>query len=105
ATVVETDRFLAVDTGRPATMMNFVLLKQPFLGPEMEETMQEIEAIFGMSGARGFAALYTPLPTPDLAPYGWTLAGHPPLQLRSPYTPPRDTSAVRVERVTTEEKM
>lgn len=105
ATVVENDRFIAVDTGRPATYLNFGLLRQPLLGPEIERTMAELEAIFGAPGATGFCALYSPLPTPDLSRWGWQLAGHPPLQLRSPFSPLVDTSTVRIEPVTTRNQL
>lgn len=103
ATIVTTDRFVAVDTGRPASMVDFVLLLQPLHGPAIAQTMAEIETIVGQPGATGSVALYSPIPTPDLSPWGWSLAGHPPLQLRSPYTPPlAPPAAVVIEPVATE---
>lgn len=105
ATVVETDRYVAVDLGRPATLLNFAILRQPLFGVELEEAMDELHALYGAPGKSGWAALYSPLPTADLSPWGWTLAGHPPLQLRSRSFPLVDTSAVRVDRVTTDEAM
>ena len=101
ANVIETDAFIAVETGRPATMINFALLRQPSNGAALESAMAALEQIYGGSDKRGFVALYSPLPTVDLHPWGWTLAGHPPLQLRSPYTPLAAPGTVRVERVIT----
>lgn len=99
ATVVANERVIAVDTGRPATFVNMALPLQPLHGPEVDRTMAELEALYGVAGASGVAVLYSPLPTADLSSWGWTLSGHPPLQLRSPYTAPIDTSSVRIERV------
>lgn len=99
ATVVENDRFVAVDTGRPASYINMALLRQPLCGAPLEQTMNELEAIYGKPGATGACGLYSPLPTPDLSNWGWTLAGHPPLQIRSPLSPVLDTGNLRVQRV------
>lgn len=101
ATVVSTDRYVAVDTGRPAPFVNVALLRQPLFGDELDRTMTELEAIFASPGATGTAVIYSPLPTADLRPWNWTLSGHPPLQLRSPFTPTIDTSHIRVEPVST----
>ncbi len=98
ATVIENERFIAVDTGRPASMINFGLLQQPLDASSIERTMSELEAIFGRPGATGMVVLYSPLPTPDLSRWGWSLSGHPPLQLRSPLWPAIDTG-VRIEPV------
>src|SRR6185312_916839 len=98
ATIVENERLIAVDTGRPASMVNMGLIRQPLHAANIEQTMAELDGLFGREDARGFVAVYCPLPTPDLSGWGWSLAGHPPLQLRSPFAPlvPSD---VRVERV------
>lgn len=104
ATVLENERFIAVDTGRPASMVNFGVLRQPLTSSNIDQTMSELEGIFGKPGATGFVALYSPLPTPDLTDWNWTLAGHPPLQLRSPFTSVVATS-VRVEPVRTSEDL
>ncbi len=103
ATVVETDEFIAIDTGRPATMINFAVLRQPLSGPALDAAMDALGRIYGRPDARGFVALYSPLPTADLRAWGWTLAGHPPLQLRSPFTPLLETGSIRVEPVSTAE--
>jgi GNAT superfamily N-acetyltransferase len=105
ARVVVTDRFAAVDTGRPATFVNFALLRKPLEGDELERTMAELEEIYGAPGATGSAAIYSPLPSPSLSRWGWELSGHPPLQLRSPYTPTIDTSTIRVEPVASDEDL
>ncbi len=104
ATVIENERFIAVDTGRPASMINFGLLLQPLDASNTDRTMTEIEALFGQPGATGMVALYSPLPTPDLSPWGWSLAGHPPLQLRSPLWPAIDTG-IRIEPVRSNEDL
>lgn len=100
ATILETDAFIAVDSGRPATMLNFAVLKQPLFGAELEAAMEPVQALYERPGTSGFAALYSPLPTADLSPWGWTLAGHPPMQLRPASTPVLHTGSVQVERVT-----
>lgn len=99
ATILETDAFLAADTGRRATMLNFALLKQPLFGGALDAAMGTIQALYERPGAVGFAALYSPLPTADLSPWGWTLAGHPPMQLRHASTPLVDTGRVQVRQV------
>lgn len=98
ATVIENERFIAVDTGRPASMINFALLRQPLDTTNIDRTMSELEAHFGHPEATGMVVLYSPLPTPDLSRWGWSLSGHPPLQLRSPLWPAIDTG-VRIEPV------
>jgi hypothetical protein len=98
ATVIKNERYIAVDTGRPASMLNFGVLRQPLTTSNLDRTMTELEGLFGQPGTTGFAALYCPLPTPDLSAWGWTLAGHPPLQLRSPFSNLVPTE-IRVERV------
>ena len=105
ATVAVNDRYIAVDTGRPATFLNLALLRKPLAGAELEQTMEELEAIYGVAGASGSAVVYSPLPTPDLSSWGWTLSGHPPLQLRSPLTPPIDTSSIRIDPVTGDDEL
>lgn len=104
ATVIENERYIAVDTGRPASSLNFGLLRQPLTTPELDRTMTELESLFGQPGATGFVALYSPLPTPDLSAWGWTLAGHPPLQLRSPFSGLIPTD-VRVEPVRSSDEL
>ena len=102
AEIIETDAFVAVDTGRPATMINFTVVKQPLIGPWVDEAMQTIKALYDQPGKSGFVALFSPLPTPDLSPWGWNLAGHPPIQVRHPAFPLLDTGTVEVRPVTTE---
>jgi GNAT superfamily N-acetyltransferase len=104
ATVVVNDRFIAVDTGRPATFLNLAVLRKPLFGSELEQTMLELEAIYGTAGTSGSAVVYSPLPTSDLSPWGWTLSGHPPLQLRSPLTPILDTSSSRIQPISTDDE-
>ena len=105
ANVAVNDRYIAVDTGRPATFLNLALLRKPLVGAELEQTMVELEAIYGVAGARGVAVVYSPLPTPDLSPWGWTLSGHPPLQLRSPFTPVIDIGSIRIEPVSSDDEL
>jgi hypothetical protein len=105
ATIVENERFIAVDTGRPATFLNLAVLRKPLEGAELEQTMSEIESVYGAEGARGLAVIYSPLPSPDLSRWKWTLSGHPPLQLRSPLTPTIDTSSIEIQQVTSDEDL
>ncbi len=104
ATVVENERSIAVDTGRPASMLNFGVLRQPLTTANLDRTMTELEDLFGQPGATGFVAVYSPLPTPDLTAWGWTLAGHPPLQLRSPFSSLVPTD-IRVEPVQSSDEL
>ncbi len=104
ATIIETERYIAVDTGRPASMLNFGVLRQPLTTSNLDRTMMELGDLFGQPGATGFAALYSPLPTPDLSAWGWTLAGHPPLQLRSPFSNLVPTE-IRVEPITSSDEL
>jgi hypothetical protein len=99
ATILETDAFIAVDSGRAATMLNFAVLKQPLFGTDLEAAMEPIQTLYERANTVGFAALYSPLPTADLSPWGWTLAGHPPMQLRPASTPLVDTRDVQVTQV------
>lgn len=97
-TVLENERYIAVDTRRPASMLNFALLRQPVTVDSIEQTMSELDTLYTQPGSAGWVALYSPLPTPDLSGWGWNLAGHPPLQLRSPFSPLVETD-IRVEPV------
>lgn len=99
ATILETDAVIAVDSGRAATMLNFAVLKQPLFGADLAAAMGPVQALYERPGTSGFAALYSPLPTADLSPWGWTLAGHPPMQLRPASMPVLDTRSVQVKRV------
>lgn len=78
--------FTAVDTGRPAGMMNSAVLTEPRLGDELDAAIAEIDAFYRAEGS-GDALLWSPWPTPDLRGRGWELAGHPPLLFRQPAGP------------------
>ena len=47
--------------------------------------MSALDEFYDFSAAkhRGTAFLFSPWPTPDLRPHGWTLLGHEPLMLRT----------------------
>ncbi len=105
ADVIANDRFIAVDTGRPATYLNMAVLRKPLAGAELGQTMTELEEIYGGSDKTGVAVIYSPLPTPDLSGWGWNLSGHPPLQLRNPLTPVIDTSSIHIEEVRSEDEL
>lgn len=102
AEIVETDAFIAVDCGRPASMINFTFVKQPLHGALLESTMDTLNGLYDIPGKTGFVGLYSPLPTADFSPWGWILAGHPPVQVRHPAMPLLEIPAVRLERVSSE---
>ena len=60
---------------------NQAILTAP-LADDAERRLDEVERFFGGTGRA--ATLLSIWPTPDLAPRGWTLAGHPAFVVRAP---------------------
>jgi hypothetical protein len=96
------DDVVAVDVGRPAFIVNTATLHAPLFPNNAEEVMSVLDDFYGFSSGAttGMALLFSPWPTADLRPHGWTLAGHPPLMFRSaggdmPASPP----GLRIEEV------
>jgi hypothetical protein len=92
----------AVDVGRPSIGGNVATLLAPLCSERMTEVTAALNDFYHFStGERcGAVYLFSPWPTPDLAPYGWTLDGDLPFMLRpaggEPPPPPR---GLRVEEV------
>jgi GNAT superfamily N-acetyltransferase len=90
------------DSGRPSAFSNCATLLQPLTAELAPTTLAEIEAFFAFDDPtrHGEVILISAWPTGDLRPYGWTLAGHPPLHLLPtgavPNPPPAE---LRVEEV------
>lgn len=69
------------DLGRPSGFQNVAVALQPLHRGNLAEVMAATESVFGDERARGLAAVFSPWPTPDLRPFGYGLAGHPPLMI------------------------
>jgi hypothetical protein len=78
------DDLAAADLGRPSFGGNVATLTAPLFPDGVEEVMTALDDFYGFSagGRLGAAYLFSPWPTPDLRPHGWTLVGHEPLMLR-----------------------
>jgi hypothetical protein len=86
----------AFDT--PVAYQNEAVLLRPLAGPD-DELLDVAEQ--GLRGRHG--VLVSAWPTPDLAPRGWQLVGHPTFVARGPQSP-ADVSPV-VRRATTAEEL
>jgi GNAT superfamily N-acetyltransferase len=92
---------VAADMGRPAGFFNAAVLQQPLPVERVAEVAGRLRAHY--EGGRGEVWLFSPWPTPDLRPFGWELAGHPPLMLRPPAPAPADArrpAELAIEEVT-----
>jgi GNAT superfamily N-acetyltransferase len=78
------DDFAAVDVGRPSVGANVATLLAPLFSGGTEELMDALDDFYGFSADAqdGTIYLFSPWPTPDLRPHGWSLAAHLPLMLR-----------------------
>jgi hypothetical protein len=78
------DDLAAVDLGRPAFGGNVVTLLAPLFPADVGEVVSVLDAFYGFArGDRGGTVyLFSPWPTPDLRPHGWTLLDYQPLMLR-----------------------
>jgi hypothetical protein len=82
-TVLEDERYVLADHGRPASFFNAaVLLRPPSDSGDLALLLDEIEA--RTAGGAGDVYLWSLWPTPDLRGRGWLLEGHPPLMARAP---------------------
>ncbi|MFT4037856.1 MAG: GNAT family N-acetyltransferase [Thermomicrobiales bacterium] len=96
------------DAGRPVVFANCATLTQPLTAATVGATLAQIGAFYDFDDpARlGEVLLISAWPTGDLRPFGWTLMGHPPLQLLPPGVPARPSPAgLTVQRVTTLEQL
>jgi hypothetical protein len=101
------DDLSASDIGRPAFGANVVTLLAPLYQEDAPDVMGVLDDYYGFSSEKdsrtGTVFLFSPWPTPDLKPYGWSLLGYGAFMLRprggqAPIPPP----ALRIERVTDE---
>jgi len=95
ARALRRDDILAVDSGRPAGLLNMAIPAAPLYPSGLEETLAALDDFFGLSDGetRGEVSLLSAWPSPDLRPAGWRLGGHPPLMFRpaggeAPPSPP-----------------
>ena len=100
------DHWEAVDLGRPSGLFNSATLTRPLGDADLAPTLDRIEAFYDRSG-HGASLLWSPWPTPDLTPRGWTLQGHPPLLYRPAGAPieGRSPTAVEIVEVTSEREL
>jgi len=90
---VETDAFCAGFGGGASALLNWAIVTRP-----PEDWGAVAAAIVEAYGPDASAVVVSPFPTPDLAPFGLGLVGHPPFMLRPTSTvtePPRTTVDVR----------
>jgi hypothetical protein len=88
---------LLADAQSPVPFSNQALLTRPLAGSD-DPVLDEVEGFF--AGASQPSTLLSMWPTPDLAPRGWMLMGHPALVVRAPgpssFVAPPDVDVVVV---------
>jgi GNAT superfamily N-acetyltransferase len=106
ARMLRRDDLAAVDAGRPSVGGNVATLLAPLFAEDVDEVMAALDGFYDFaSGAKsGAVYLFSPWPSPDLRPYGWSLVDFQPLMLRPaggnvPPSPP----GLRIEEVRDEE--
>lgn len=99
------DDLAAVDLGHPAFGGNITTLTAPLFPEALDRVLATLDSFYGFAtgAGNGMVFIFSPWPTPDLRPHGWTLLGHEPLMLRpvggaAPPVPPElRITAVRDE--------
>jgi hypothetical protein len=93
--VLRRDDLAAVDLGRPSFGSNVATLLAPLFPAGVDEIAAALDDFYEFSRGNysGTTYLFSPWPTPDLRPCGWTLLGYEPLMLRpaggeAPPSPP-----------------
>ena len=105
ARTLRRDDLAAVDLGRPSVGCNVITLLAPLFSGDVNEVAQALDTFYGFAthDRSGSVYLFSPWPTPDLRPYGWTLVEYQPLMLRpaggAASAPPPDPAGLRVEEV------
>ncbi|MGH2562739.1 MAG: sigma factor-like helix-turn-helix DNA-binding protein, partial [Thermomicrobiales bacterium] len=96
------DDLAAGDLGRPAPLYNVATLIAPLFPEGVDEVVGALDDFYGFAteATSGTVFLFSPWPTPDLRPHGWTLIGHEPFMFRpaggeAPPLPP----GLRIEEV------
>jgi GNAT superfamily N-acetyltransferase len=102
ARTLRRDDLAAVDVGRPSVGGNVATLLAPLFSEDVDEIMTTLDDFYDFaSGERtGAAYLFSPWPSSDLRPHGWSLVDYQPLMLRpvggeAPAPPP----GLRIEEV------
>jgi GNAT superfamily N-acetyltransferase len=97
------DDLTAVDVGRPTVGANVTTLLAPLDAEHAAEVMAALDEFYRFTSGEcsGTVYLFSPWPTPDLRPHGWTLSDYPPLMLRpvGGDTPPIPPCGLQIERV------
>ncbi len=99
------DDLAAADLGRPSFGGNVVTLLAPLFPEALEGIAAVLDDFYGFARGDGSGTvfLFSPWPTPDLRPYGWTLLAYQPLMLRMPgAAAPPDPPRLRIEPVADE---
>jgi hypothetical protein len=80
------DDLAAVDVGRPAFGGNVATLLAPLTPENVADVVATLDDFYRFSaGANaGTVFIFSPWPTPDLEPYGWSFLEEAPLMLRPP---------------------
>lgn len=94
------DDLAAVDVGRPSLGANVATLLAPLFPEDVGEVVAALDDFYGFAagGRSGAAFLFSPWPTPDLRPHGWTLVEYQPLMLRpAGGTVPPSPAGLRIE--------
>src|SRR5688572_20390520 len=83
---LQRDDLAAADVGRPAVGGNVATLLAPLFPDGVDEVVTTLDAFYGFTtgATSGTVFLFSPWPTPDLRPYGWSLVDYQPLMLRLP---------------------
>jgi hypothetical protein len=101
------DDLSASDIGRPSFGANVVTLLAPLYQEDAPEVMAVLDDFYGFRNEQdtrtGSVFLFSPWPTPDLQPYGWSFLGYGAFMLRprggrAPIPP----ETLRIERVSDE---
>lgn len=102
ARTLRRDDLAAVDVGRPSVGANVATLLAPLYSEDVDEVVATLDDFyrFARGEETGAVYLFSPWPSPDLRPHGWTLVDHQPLMLRPaggalPPSPP----GLRIEEV------
>ncbi len=77
---------VALDVGRPAGLMNSVVLLQPPLADAVASLMAALDVFFAFNATAraGTVFMFTVWPVPDLTPFGWVCVEQMPLMARPP---------------------
>lgn len=100
--LLQRDDLAAVDVGHPAFGGNVVTLLAPLVPDRVAEVVSVLDTFYRFSagGNTGTVYLFSPWPTPDLRPHGWSLLEHLPFMMRPPGgTPPPPPVGLRIAAV------